>query len=307
MTSASKNTLLPILLSCLGYFCYNISDAAVKYLGDRYHFSQIVLFTFTIMIVFVSIGGYLREGKAAFVMHKKKLVCLRAAMALVVGALNVYIMPYVQLTTFYTLVFTSPFMVAVLSALLLKEKLLPRQIAAVVVGFTVILFIFKPGAGLFSVYALLGLLSAFIYSLSVIVMRKIGPQESVTVMVNTCALFSIVTMIPLVAYHYVSPPVMDYIPFLLMGTMGGLGIYCISYAYQHAVSAASIAPYHYTQIFYGALIGYFMFDEVPSLSVIIGASLIVASGISLIYAESRAAKKKDMLTITESMAELPRD
>ncbi len=301
------HSLLPILLSCLGYFCYNISDASVKYLGDRYHFSQVVIFTFAVMLVLVSAVGYWQKGADAFRVRKKGLVCLRAALSVVVGALNVYVMPHLQLTTFYTLVFTSPLFVALMSSLILKEKLEKRQLVAIISGFAVILFVFKPGAGLFSVYAVLALLSSFVYAISAIVMRKIGPEENVTVIVNVGCVFTVVAMLPLMWGKYVMPTAADLVPFLLMGVMCAIAISCIAYSYQHAVSAASIAPYHYTQIVYGALIGYFFFNEVPSISVIIGAAVIVASGLFLLLAESRAAKKKSMLTSAESIAELPRN
>lgn len=294
--------VIAILLTCVAYAYFNIGDAMIKILAPRYHFSEIVTLHCLIIIVLICGAGYLREGKKAFVIRNKKLVFIRAALSVVIALINIYALPNVHLTTFYTLVFTSPLWVALLSSFFLGEKLEPKRLAVILGGFAVILFIFRPGSGLFNIYAAAVLLSAFLYSCSMVVMRKMGPDEGRTMIITSGSILSILVALPFLPFHFVMPTLYDAGLFLLMGVLSAISITCIAYAFQNAPSAAMVAPYHYTQIVWGALLGYFLFDEVPSVDTMIGAAIIIMAGMYLIYGESGRAGKKRAESI--SAAEL---
>ena len=76
---------------------------------------------------------------------------------------------------------------------------------------------------------------------------------------------------------------------LSLGLWGGLGHYFTARAYQCA-PASVVAPFSYLQLVGAAIAGYLVFDEVPGAGVWIGAALIVASGLFLVYAEGRARR-----------------
>ncbi|HEX2752247.1 MAG TPA: DMT family transporter, partial [Alphaproteobacteria bacterium] len=57
--------------------------------------------------------------------------------------------------------------------------------------------------------------------------------------------------------------------------------------FQTAPSASTVAPYHYSQMVWGALLGYFIFDEVPEKSTMMGAAVIIGAGLYLIWRETR--------------------
>ena len=282
-----KHVIIAILSTCTAYAFFNIGDAAVKMLAHKFHFSQIMAMNGALIIFFMCCYGWLKEGRKAFKAHQPKLIVLRALFAATVAALNVVALAHIKLATFYTLVFTSPFWVALLSALFLGEQLERRRMLVILAGFAIILFIFRPGGGLFSVWSLLVLLSAFFYACSMTIMRRLGPQASRTVVISVGSLMSIIFALPFLTSHYITPTPYEWGVFLLLGVTGAIGMMCISYAFQNAPSAALIAPYHYTQIVWGVLLGYFLFHEIPDFRTLLGAAGIICAGLYLVYGETR--------------------
>lgn len=282
-----KQTLIAILATCVAYAYFNIGDAAVKVLAAKFHFSQILIFNCIFIILFMTVYGAVRQGRKAFVVHNPKMVLLRAALSVGVGVINTLALPHIQLTTFYTLVFTSPFWVAILSAFILREKLEREKIVVIMLCFCVIIYIFRPGSGMLDIWSLLILLSAFLYSCSMIVMRMLGPHESRTMIIGSGSAMTILTCLPLIPFYYVAPTFGDIGVFFMNGILGAIGVMCVAYGFQNAPSAATVAPYHYTQIVWGALLGYYLFGEVPDQRTMIGAGIIIGLGLFLIWREAR--------------------
>jgi drug/metabolite transporter (DMT)-like permease len=173
-----KSIMTAILVTCVAYALFNVSDAAVKALLLRYHVSQVFFTNAFIIFSSLAVYGWLREGRKAFRTRKPWQMLLRASLSQVVGVCNMLALPHIRLTTFYTLVFTSPLWVAILSIVVLKDKVDARRIAAVCAGFAAILYIFQPGTSLPSFWMLLVLLGALFYSMQLIVIRVIGKGES---------------------------------------------------------------------------------------------------------------------------------
>ncbi len=288
-----KSALTAILLTCLAYACYNISDAALKLVAGKFHFSQIMFTNSFFVIFFLSIYGFVREGKKAFRTRKFWPMTLRALFAQVTSICNILAMAHIPLATFYTLVFTSPFIVALLSVVVLKDKLEPRRLAIILAGFAVVLFVFRPGGGIFNGWMLAVLLGSFCYSCQLVIMRHVGAGESRAFMFMYGALMSMVVMGPLVPGHFILPTPFEWGLFVLMSGIGSTGLMCISYAFQTAPSAAVVAPYHYTQLIWGTLLGWFIFHEVPDMHIMTGAAAIIMAGLYLIYTETRRPRIPD--------------
>lgn len=283
----ARAILLPILLTCIGYAFFNLGDAGLKIVGGKFHFSQIFFINGFVIAAFMTAYGFFHEGKKAFISGKLKLLLIRAALAQVTGLCNVFALPHIQLTTFYTIVFTSPFWVALLSCLFMGDRLTWQRGAVIAFGFIVVITILRPGADLFNIWSFVILGSAFAYSVQLLLIRQIGGGESRSFIMLTGSIMSMLIALPFLPSHFVMPTPYEWGLFLMMGLTGSIGLLCITYAIQAAPSASVVAPYHYTQIVWGALLGYFIFNEIPALELMIGAGLIIAAGIYLIHNETR--------------------
>ena len=286
-----QKTITAILLTCFSYGIFVIGDAVLKVLGAKFHFSEIVIINCSIIITCMALWTAMRDGKKGFVMLNRKLILFRAALSAAVGVCNILALPYIKLTTFYTLVFTSPLWVALLAMFFLKEKLEPRRLCVILTGFAAVLFVFHPGSDQFNVWTLLILTGAFFYSCSLVAMRKLGPRESRAMIIIMGSLVSMAFSAPFLPFHYVAPTTAEWGLFLIMGTVGAVGVAGIAYAFQNAPAASVVAPFHYTQMIWGALLGYFFFKEMPDDRVILGATCIIAAGLYLIFSETRRKPK----------------
>ncbi len=293
MDGQRRNTLIAMMLTAVAYAYFNIGDAALKMLTLRgFHFSQIIVTNCCVIITCMCLSGWVKEGKKAFRMKNPVGVMARAGLSICVSLLNTAAMPHITLTRFYTLVFTSPFWVALLAALFLREKLEKKKIAVIIAGFAVIMGIYPPGSGMLDQYSLYVLIGAFLYSCSMVIMRYLGPKDSRTMIIVMGSLTSICVSAPFLPSHFIMPTPYEWGLFAMMGILGAISVNCIAYAFQNAPSAAVVAPFHYTQIVWGALLGYFIFAEVPQPRTVIGAVLIVGLGLYLVLSETRSKKPR---------------
>lgn len=290
---------LSIILVCIAYASFNVTDVMAKMLGDKFHFSQVAIANSAAVVVLIAIYGWVRGGRRSFKVLQPKWVLLRAVLSIFSGTINIIILPYITLTNFYTLVFTAPFWVTILSSIFLGEKMEKKRLLVILGGFAVVLFIFRPGGGMFNIWSLLALISAFCYAAGMTVMRHMGTKESRPMIVIAGAGLTVLALLPLLPFHYVTPTITEYGWFLLMGVSGAIGIMCAAYAFQIAPSASMVAPYHYTQIVWGALLGFFVFGDIPGMNTIIGAALIIMAGLYLLYSESRKKKKISSLAAAQ--------
>lgn len=287
-----RHGALAIALTVIGYACFNIGDAALKLLAVKFSGPQLMVVNGLIVAGCMLAYGAWREGRTAFRIRNPAWVALRAVFAVGTGLANVVALPHVSLTVFYTLVFTSPFWVALLSALFLRERLEPRRLAVIASGFAVIAWILRPGSDIFNIWSFVVLASAFIYSCSIVTMRYLGTRESRVMIISTGSLLGVAVMLPFALGQWQGMQWGDAALFAVMGVSGAIGVACIAYAFQTAPSAAMIAPFHYTQMIWGAALGYALFNEVPQMQTMAGAAVLIAGGLLLIWLESRALKAR---------------
>ena len=289
-----QRTLLAIILTCTAYAAFNIGDAGIKVLAQKFGWAQIMVVNGLMIIAIMALYGAVTQGKKAFKVKNPKWVFIRSIFATCTTIANIIVLPHITLTTFYTLVFTSPFWVAILSAIFMGEKIEPRRMTVIFFGFCVIAYILRPGSDIFSLWSFLALGSAFLYSCSVLTIRYLGTQESRVMIISSGSILGVLVTLPCLPGHWTPMSLLDILLFADMALVGAIGIFCITHAFQTAPSAAVIAPFHYTQMVWGALLGYFLFREIPSMSTMVGGGLLILGGLCLIYLEAKA--KPDALS-----------
>jgi len=287
----SADTMLPIIVACSGYAIYNCVDVILKLASANLHVSQILCFAYGSQLIIALIYGlFFNKGKA-FKSSQKELLFIRSSVSGIGTILGVTALVHLKLASFYTIVFTAPLWVAILSALVLKDKIGKNKIIAVSVGFCSILYMFRPSSGIFNVWSCMMLGAAFITAVDLLLVRRLGSKENkVNIFVAGCAV-GLLLNLPILYFHYVPFGVREIVLLTISSLISMVAFLCIIFAYQMASSAALVAPFNYTQIIWGSVLGYLVFGEVPSHSTIIGSAAIIASGIYLMISEHRLNKK----------------
>lgn len=196
-----------------------------------------------------------------------------------------------------TLGFTAPLMLTALSAPLLGERVGRRRWIAVLAGFIGVVVVLRPGTGFFSWAALAVLGSAFCYACLAITARYLGRTESsyalsVYVMAGPLAISG---MLVLDDVAWVVPGRTDWLLFALAGACSVVAWLGIINGYRRAAPAI-LAPLEYTTLVGGAVAGYLFWDELPDAWVVAGATIIIASGLFVVYREVGWRRKTRPLT-----------
>ena len=209
-----------------------------------------------------------------------KFVVLRAIFGTVGLVSNFYAIDRLNLADANMLNKLSPFFAIIFSYFLLKEKVRPVQALAVCGAFVGALFIIKPtGENLQLVPALVGLLGGIAAGAAYTCLRRAtlgGATGSVIVLFFSC--FSCVATLPMIAADFVMPTPHQFLMLLGCGLCGAGGQFSITTAYSYA-PAREISVYDYGQVIFSALIGFFLFGQLPDGLSLLGYGLIIAMAV----------------------------
>lgn len=192
-----------------------------------------------------------------------------------------------QLAEAMSIMFFSPMVVTALAGPMLGEWAGWRRWLAVFVGLIGVLVITRPGFaafGLGHVYALCAMAS---YSFYVLMTRQMAATETAESLIFYSALAPVVLMSPVVPYTATLPTdAFHWLILLSLGFYGGIGHWLLIKAYKLA-STTALAPYPYLQMVWMILFGYLVFDQLPDRWTLVGAAIIVASGLYIVHREHR--------------------
>ncbi|MDH3746676.1 MAG: DMT family transporter [Gammaproteobacteria bacterium] len=192
---------------------------------------------------------------------------------------------HMPLVNALTLGFTAPLMVTALAVPFLGEHVGWRRWLAVIVGFGGVLIVLRPGAGLLSPASIAVLIAAFCYACLAITARHLGKTEnSFSLSVYVIAGPLLISGVLSIDGAWVAPDAAGWTLFILAGSCSVIAWIGIIGGYRRA-SPAVLAPFEYTALLGGAAAGYLIWDEVPDRWVVIGAIVIIASGLFVVYRE----------------------
>lgn len=228
-----------------------------------------------------NLGGHLTRGLAGV-----------TAMSTRFFALGVISFPMVT-----ALSFTTPLILTVLAALMLGEIVRAFRLTTVALGFVGVLVVLWPtleldattGMEKIGIAAILA--SAGLAALAQIYVRKLvateGTAQIVFYLSLTITLLSLFTF----PFGWVMPSPYALCLLVFAGLIGGLGQICLTAAYRNA-PASVVAPFDYTSMLLALAIGYVWFAELPTIWTLVGVSIIIASGVVIIWREHQLAVRQ---------------
>lgn len=186
--------------------------------------------------------------------------------------------------------FSAPLFATLFAAIWLKESVGLARGLALVIGFLGVLVVASPGADAFRLGALFAIGNAVLYGCVTTMVRGMSATESAETltmyqMVMLTVFFAVATSI----FGFAVPSRLDLAALLISGMLNGLGQYWWTRALSLAPPAA-VGPFYYFSLVWAALIGFSFWAEVPTPTLIIGAAVVVGSGLYLLWHE--AAKPK---------------
>jgi len=186
----------------------------------------------------------------------------------------------------YAIIFSAPLIVTALSVPMLREPVGWRRWSAVLVGFVGVLVMLSPGGGGFDWAAVAVLAAALSYALSMLIVRREGPNEHPLAFGITGTGFQAVLMgLVLLIMGGVWPRPVDLAIAAGAGVLAALALLSVMGAYRTA-PAAVVAPFQYTQMVWGVALGYLVFGDVPGSRTVLGSIIVVAAGLFILWRET---------------------
>ena len=280
----NKN-LLGILLMTLGMFCLSVNDMTYKNLTMNLPVWEAVFFrAFSGSII--SLFFVYRSGFSSIKTKKPIRHFVRAFSAVGCVVLYIFGIKYLLLSENIAIAHSAPIIAALLAVPILGEKIGIHRLLAIIIGFAGVLIIIKPGTNLFQLQSLLPIGSAFFMAAVYLSTRSLMSTETSTSIVFYYSFALLFTSIIFFPSDFILPDTLNLILALSLGIMGSLGHYFMSQAARHA-DVAITSPFEYSSFIFVGIMGYLIFNEIPSNSVIIGAILIIISGIYVAYRERK--------------------
>ncbi|MHA6265681.1 DMT family transporter [uncultured Aliiroseovarius sp.] len=261
-------------------------DAIIKALGVNYAVFQIIFFAMLFAFVPMSILMLADRQVDNFRPRHPWLILLRAATSVIAMSSAFYAFTVLTLAEVYALLFATPLLITAMSAIFLGETVRAQRWAAVFVGLVGVLVVLRPGVTEITFGHICALIAAFCSSLGSVIMRKIGNEERTAVMILFPMLSSILFMGLILPFVYRPMELGD---LGLVAGVGALSVFAqiLIIAAYRAAPAAVIAPTQYSQILWATLFGLLFFEELPDIWVGVGATIIIGSGIFIVWRESR--------------------
>ncbi|WP_297322385.1 DMT family transporter [uncultured Bartonella sp.] len=284
--SGEPRYILVIALALIATVIFACQDAMTKTLVHNYPATFIVMIRYW---VFFLAGAYMvKTASGGFIANIKSkrpfIQCLRGLLLLselIAIALAFRVMGLAEATSIFQ---SYPLFGTVIAVFLLKEKVGWRRVLALVVGFFGILIMLRPGSGVLSVGAVWALIAAIFFALYMALTRLVGgidkPQTS----------FFYVGLVGLVVMNIGQPFFWVRMESHYVWILVAL---CITSVVGHflMIKALSIAPltvvqpFNYLQLVWSVIIGYIVFGDMPDGLTLVGAALVVGSGLFVFFRE----------------------
>jgi drug/metabolite transporter (DMT)-like permease len=285
MTPANQ-TRLGIGLMCLGILLFSLNDVMGKWLMSTYTVGQVLLLR-SIAALLILAPFALKEGLGNILAAPNPgLQLLRVVFGTVETACFYWAVTTLPLVSVMTYYLAAPLYVAAIAPLLLGERLARDQWLAVILGFVGVLTVLRPSAETLTLPAGIAIFGSFLFAGLMLSTRQLRGTSATTLIVWQTA-GALVFGAVLAPFGWVPPTARDFALLSLLGVVAMMAHVLVAQALR-MVPAAVVSPFNYTLIVWAAVFGWLFFGEWPDVWLVVGAVVIVASGLYLLWREGRS-------------------
>jgi drug/metabolite transporter (DMT)-like permease len=287
VTSRADNVRLGILYMLASVFLFSFQNATGKWLAQSYPVPMLVFFRSAIALL----PSYLLVMRAGGprVLRTNRLAA-QLGRAAIWGGSNIasfFAFHLLPLADAIALSFAAPLFLTALSWPLLKERVNRQRWIAVSFGFVGVLVMARPSGSGSTLGMACALACAGCNAFGTLAVRGLTRTESTASIVFYTALFMTLGSLPVLPFFWRTPGPVDLVLFCSIGLIGGISQYWTTQALYYA-PAAAVSPFNYTALIWGSIIGFFVWGEVPTMMVTIGAAIVTLSGLYLLRHEAFA-------------------
>lgn len=274
-----------ILLMLLAGLFFSALDTFAKILVVEFAAMQVVFVRYLGHLILTVVGVGPRGLPRLWRTKRPVLLFVRALLLLGSTLFNFLALRHLALSETVSIMFASPFLVAILAGPMLGEWIGPRRWIAVMVGFAGVLVVVQPGTSGFNWAAMFSVAATMSYAFYAIVTRILAATDGNAVQQFYASLMATLALLPVMPFVWIWPQdLMTLAAMAATGVFGYFGHGFLISAHRYA-PAAILSPFIYLQIIWMTLFGFLVFNDVPTSANIAGAGIVIASGLYLLFRE----------------------
>jgi drug/metabolite transporter (DMT)-like permease len=279
-----QNTRLGIILMIATTIVFALQDGLSRHLAGTYNVYMVVMIRYWFFAAFVIVMTVRKVGGLA------RAVSTRQPMVQIFRGLLLAFEVVIMVLAFTKLglveshsIFTSyPLLVAALSGPVLGEKVGWRRWTAIGIGFIGVLIILEPGLAVFSPWAILPLICAFMFALYGLLTRFVARKDPATVSFFWTGISGAVAMTALGAWFWQPMSGPDWALMALLCCTAVLGHWLLIRAFEVA-EASAIQPFAFLQLIFASALGITVFGDALHLNTVVGAAVVVSAGLFTLW------------------------
>lgn len=275
-----------IYFMLLGMFMFTVNDAIGKWLVMDFSVGQLLAIrSWAALVILFPLLARKGELTKLFTFENPKLHCIRLFFVVSEASCFFWAVRYLPLADTFMIYLAAPIFVTALSPFMLGEKVGVFRWLAVLTGFGGVVLIFPPSEAALSLPAFVAVAGSLGLAFVMILTRKLreaDPVRLITLQTLAMAVAASFTL-PVV---WITPSGFEFMLFCLLGLVATMAHFLINHAMRTS-PAAVVAPFQYSSIIWAMILGYFFWNEVPTSTSLLGAGIVVGSGIFILYRETR--------------------
>ena len=279
--------LTAIFFAIFGFSCWVLGDTCIKWIGQfGLPPEEVVAFMGLFMALTLLLQAAIRRSLGNLRPRSIVRQGLRALLDMTNNVCVVIALRHLSLTMFYILIFTSPLVISILSAIFIGERITSRKALGLLLGFCGVVLAVAPWRHTQQVDRI-GLIACLIcvtcFSVNMVWSRVLTRTEHPESLAFCSSLVTTIAGLALTSFH---PRPLTPTLWLALGLMGiccAAGTLSFYVAVKHT-SASNVSQFHYTQLLTGGLLSWLIWHDKPGLPMLLGGSLIIASGLMIALA-----------------------
>ena len=286
-----KKFILPSTISFIGFLFLVSMDSVIKVLGETYSVLQLLFLNALFSLIPLFFFIYKKHG---FQFYKKQNYTFQFIRGIIhtIGFLfvlkGVLLLP---LSVVYPVLFTSPLMLLVMSHFFLSDNINIVRVLAILIGFLGVVISAEPfGTNIVSILGVLFVfLGAFCIAITHLITRKYNYLTSSYSAAFFSMIVSVIVFLFSINFDFEPMTFIDLLLSMLGGAFAGLGISAVIYGSQTLPSSV-FGLTSYVQIIFGVLLGWLVFNQLPTLYNYIGILIVISAGVILFYFDKSQKK-----------------
>jgi len=290
---SASPTVAAVLIMLIGMLLFTANDAIGKWLTGSYSVGQLVFVRSVAALIILAPFVWRAGAKQILAIERPGTFFLRVVLTVVDSFAFYYAVSLLPLADVMTYWLAAPIYVAAFAPLLLGEHVGWRRWAAIGFGFLGVMVALEPSTAMFTPAAIISLAGSLAFGFVLLSARSLRSAPGIA-MIFWQTLGGALGGLATVPFAWTTPPLAHWPTLVALGLLAMLAHVSVNWAFKLA-DAATVAPLQYTQLFWAIVFGWLVFGDFPSIAKLIGAAMIIGSGLFIFFRERQLNKRDKVL------------